>query len=177
MPKIIPDIRNRILDSARTQICESGYTGLSLRGVAEDCGIAIGTTYNYFPSKADLAVAVMENDHAEAMNELSEICNTAESLPDAICSIYTVIQNFSSRYRQILSFSYESSTNSENMQSWHEKLIGSLTEHLLQVTDRFGVHETESFARLLAESILYGAIHHHPLEDIRMLVKRLYPDF
>ncbi|MEG1801284.1 MAG: TetR/AcrR family transcriptional regulator [Oscillospiraceae bacterium] len=38
-----------------------GLCAISIRGVATQCGISIGSVYNYFPSKTALVVAVVEN--------------------------------------------------------------------------------------------------------------------
>ncbi len=33
--------------------------GVSMRGIARECGIAVGSIYNYFPTKNDLMIAVV----------------------------------------------------------------------------------------------------------------------
>ena len=51
MPKLIPDAKNNILSIAKKQLFMKGYNGLIIREVAEQCGLAVGTIYNYFSSK------------------------------------------------------------------------------------------------------------------------------
>ena len=50
MPKIIDEAREKILSAAKHTLLGQGYSVLSLRGVARQCGIAVGTIYNYFES-------------------------------------------------------------------------------------------------------------------------------
>ena len=54
MPKILGISENKILDVADKILREEGYKELSVRKVANLCGIAVGTFYLYFPSKDDL---------------------------------------------------------------------------------------------------------------------------
>ncbi|HEY8543987.1 MAG TPA: TetR/AcrR family transcriptional regulator [Acidimicrobiales bacterium] len=52
--------RARILDRALDLISEHGAAGTSMRQLAGACGCNVATIYHYFPSKADLVRAVIE---------------------------------------------------------------------------------------------------------------------
>ncbi len=54
------DQRTRILDSALTLMSERGSSATSMRTLATACGLNVATIYHYFPSKADLLRAVIE---------------------------------------------------------------------------------------------------------------------
>ena len=56
MPKILESVREQLLETARAQIERNGYANTTIRSVAAECGIAVGTVYNYFPSK-DMLIA------------------------------------------------------------------------------------------------------------------------
>ena len=70
MPKIIDEARERILAEARKTLLTAGYKGLSLRGLARDCSVAVGTIYNYFPNKDTLIALVMMQDWTEARERM-----------------------------------------------------------------------------------------------------------
>ena len=53
--------RDIILAEAKDIAIKEGITKINIRSVAKNSGIAIGTVYNYFPSKGDLLVAVIED--------------------------------------------------------------------------------------------------------------------
>jgi TetR/AcrR family transcriptional repressor of nem operon len=52
--------RARILDAALTLVSELGGAGTSMRRLASTCGLNVATIYHYFPSKADLLHALIE---------------------------------------------------------------------------------------------------------------------
>ena len=48
MPKIIKDLKARLMEEAKHQIEELGYSAVTIRSVAKSCGVGVGTVYNYF---------------------------------------------------------------------------------------------------------------------------------
>ena len=50
--------RDRLLDAARDLVAEGGFAAASVAQVAERAGVATGTVYRHFPSKADLLCEV-----------------------------------------------------------------------------------------------------------------------
>ena len=50
MPKIIENLKARLIAEAKRQIEEAGYGAVTIRSVASSCGVGVGTVYNYFPS-------------------------------------------------------------------------------------------------------------------------------
>jgi AcrR family transcriptional regulator len=52
--------RSRILDTALTLMSQLGSAGTSMRHLASACGLNVATIYHYFPSKADLLRALIE---------------------------------------------------------------------------------------------------------------------
>jgi AcrR family transcriptional regulator len=55
-----PQARTRILDAALVLVSEQGAAGTSMRRLATACGLNVATIYHYFPSKADLLRALIE---------------------------------------------------------------------------------------------------------------------
>ena len=55
----LQDNRSRILQAARALVSEGGWTEAQVASVAAAAGIATGTVYRYFPSKAELFAEVL----------------------------------------------------------------------------------------------------------------------
>ncbi len=76
--------REQILFAAQKIAQAHGYSGLNFRNLAEDVGIKAASIYYYFPSKADLAVAVAkrywENAAAALEALLAESSDPAKAL-------------------------------------------------------------------------------------------------
>ena len=43
-----------IVDTAYNYACEHGLSSLSVRAIAKECSVSVGSIYNYFPDKAAL---------------------------------------------------------------------------------------------------------------------------
>lgn len=51
--------RDAILDAAYARAQRDGVASLGIRTIANECGVAVGTIYNYFPDKASLVTEVV----------------------------------------------------------------------------------------------------------------------
>lgn len=58
MPKIIPDLGPRILETAARHFETKGYDATDMKTLATELGISVGTLYNYHASKPELFLAV-----------------------------------------------------------------------------------------------------------------------
>lgn len=52
--------KEAILNASRKIATKQGLQAINIRDVAKECNVAIGSIYNYFPSKADLLAATVE---------------------------------------------------------------------------------------------------------------------
>ena len=53
--------KEAILAVCRGIVSETGLSSLNMRAVAEGCHVALGSLYNYFPSKEDMLLATVES--------------------------------------------------------------------------------------------------------------------
>ena len=70
MPKIIANVKDQIICEAKRQIDRYGYESTTIRSVASECGIAVGTVYNYFKSKDMLVASFILQDWMSAVDSL-----------------------------------------------------------------------------------------------------------
>ncbi len=76
--------RERLLAAARELIEEGGYGSASVAAVADRAGVAAGTLYRHFPSKAELFVEVFR---LVCTHEEHTMVAAAESLPDGATAV------------------------------------------------------------------------------------------
>lgn len=53
--------KEEIIGVCQKIVKEKGISAISMRSVALECNVAVGSIYNYFPSKADLLCATIES--------------------------------------------------------------------------------------------------------------------
>ncbi len=53
--------KEEIVEGALDSFIKNGYNGTTVRGIAQSLGISHGSIFNYFPSKADLALCIVNH--------------------------------------------------------------------------------------------------------------------
>ena len=126
MPKRIENLRDTILTTARAQLLETGYQDFAMREAARRCGVAVGTLYNYFPSKDALAAAVMLEDWHEDLDAMKAGCAGAAGPMAALALLYDGVARYYRRYRSVwASYSFGGSQQPEYARR-HRLLIRQL---------------------------------------------------
>lgn len=98
MPKQIAHLEQDILAAARQILLAEGYEALTMRRVARQCGIAVGTLYNYSSSKEMLAGSVMLEDWRGALAQMDAACASAPALVQGLRAVYDGVAAFAARY-------------------------------------------------------------------------------
>ena len=70
--------RERIVDAALAQLAEGGYASASVASVARRAGVATGTVYRHFPSKADLFAEVFRRASQREVDVLRSMTDRGE---------------------------------------------------------------------------------------------------
>jgi AcrR family transcriptional regulator len=80
-------VRQRIVDAARGLIARGGYAEAQVAAVAERAGVATGTVYRHFPSKADLFAEVFREASQREVDAMAAAADTASgSAPERIAA-------------------------------------------------------------------------------------------
>ncbi len=101
MPKIIENVRTRLLEEARNMLLEFNYHELNMRTIAKRCNIGIGTFYNYFPNKEAIIGEIFRTDwllvsHVTAAAESNGLC-----FKENCHLIYDAIHTFIKKYSDV----------------------------------------------------------------------------
>lgn len=101
---INPEITSKetILLVCRRIAAEKGLKALSMRAVAGECGIALGTLYNYFSDKEELLIAAI----ASVWQDIFRLTAQEENFPPLLFSEYVerVFTNVCERFRDYPDF-------------------------------------------------------------------------
>ncbi|MEA4833328.1 MAG: TetR/AcrR family transcriptional regulator [Oscillospiraceae bacterium] len=101
MSREIENPKELILDESKKIMYAEGYSGISIRRVAKKCGIAVGTIYNYFPTKKELIVEMMASFWEEYFTEIEEILGSREDFYVKLKNIFDSLGHFLIRFKAI----------------------------------------------------------------------------
>ncbi len=177
MPKRIENLREAILSAAKEALLAEGYDKLSLRGVARQCGVAVGTLYNYFPSKLDMTAAIMLDDWKDRLARMNSGCGQASSVEDGIRSIYSNLREYALLYQDTWNMAISSKEVREelaNGRSRHLMLVEQLERVVGKLFERFGVSCGPFLPNFIATSLLaYILIPDFDYEPLGEVYKKL----
>ncbi|MEH6756685.1 MAG: helix-turn-helix domain-containing protein [Parasphingorhabdus sp.] len=98
------DARERILQAARQLIGHAGYDATSVPQIVEEAGVAQGTFYRYFKSKADLSKALADIFNKQLMGKFDEVFESQLPIFEMMPAIIGKLLKLFQEYRDIMSF-------------------------------------------------------------------------
>ena len=159
MPKIIEDIENRILRAARERLLGGDLSSFSARGIAEDCGIAVGTIYNYYRDKESLMGAVMAQDWQAELQRAADDVAAAPDPEAGVLRLYEAVGAFSRVYEAIWA-AYPTGEGFGGLyRTRHRLLLSQIEAQLSALYGRFGPVPSTGRLVLLSELILAASQH------------------
>lgn len=93
--------KEAILEASKKIIEENGIQALNMRIVAEKCSVAVGSVYNYFPSKGDLIISSIQSVWMEIMHGYQ--CSTTDGFAENIQQLFMRVQAGSKKYPSFFS--------------------------------------------------------------------------
>lgn len=154
MPKIIEGLRESILAQSREMLLGTGYEALTIRGVAKCCGVAVGTVYNYFPSKDVLIASIMLDDWLRMLAHMQQGTGGAGNVSEGLKSIFDGLKAFSALYRRAWSQYTVTGGALSSLQERHGMLLSQLSGMLIPMLARLGGTADDLCVEIAANAIL-----------------------
>lgn len=168
MPKIIENLPERLIGEARRQVEQAGYSALTIRSVAKECGVGVGTVYNYYPSKEALVAAFMVEDWKLCITDIQTCARSAQGREPVLWSIYENLHRFMERHAAILRDETAAAGFSGSFGKYHALLRSQLAEPLRKFcTDDFT-------ADFIAEAMLTWTVGGKSFEELSDVLKRIF---
>lgn len=169
MPKIIPNIRENIIKSAHRQLNEGGYARLSLREIAKDCNIALGTTYHYFQNKQDLAIAVLNDDWEKEVVQKVHYDTAVLSAEDASVVLFEALYAYCLKYQYLLLERRAGDDIFISMDLRFNNLIENLIPLLRELLTAYHIKETDAMLKTLSEVMISLSARNTSTQDFHQL--------
>ncbi len=181
MPKIIENIRERLLEEAQRQVMEHGYSSMTIRSVAKACGVGVGTVYNYFCSKDMLVASFMLTDWEQCITDIYAGCGISTlqdenkqkpeeiSFQEILTCICDVLAGFVTKYTGLFQDTSAGARFASDHLKRHRQLRSQIAKPILQV---LSLQETERavskefLAEFIAENLLTWILEERSQEEI-----------
>lgn len=168
MPKIIENVREQLLSVAKKQIEELGYANTTIRSVAAECGLAVGTVYNYFRSKDMLIASFVLDDWNEYLKRLRG--DEFTDARGALRAIYDALGDFSAKHGTLFSDPDAARVFSAVSSERHKALRSQISE----IIRRICAEDADGFtADFIAEALLTWTVAGKDFDSIFSLLSRV----
>ena len=168
MPKIIENLQQRLVSEARKQIVELGYGAMTIRSVAEGCGVGVGTVYNYFSSKDHLVAAFMLEDWEKCISAINAVSEHSDAPLPVLKSIFEQIGSYARMHETLFSDKAAASAFSGVFSVYHALLRSQLAQPLLKFcSDSFS-------AEFIAEALLTWTLAGKDFDAIYPIIEKLF---
>ncbi len=158
MPRFIEKVEEKINSSAFKLFAEKGYNHVTMKMVARDVGISVGTLYNYYSNKQDLFLSAFKQGFDQIYFALDEIIKKEGSIYKFISVLYDEVVRMKGFSREFL----RSKLNHEAINKLKEHLIMLMRSLIYRAEEKKELHipdkDKDRVIRLLILSILDFAL-------------------
>lgn len=99
--RIGKDKQQRILDAAIAEFSAKGFIAANINVIAKNAGISIGSMYNYFASKEQLFLTIVDHGYAVLKNVISSVDLTKGDIFDKLEMMLRLAQDYSRQYPEL----------------------------------------------------------------------------
>lgn len=129
----------------------------TIREVATDCHTAVGTVYNYFPSKEALITAVMLEDWQACCADMEADARGQQTALAALEAITVVLRRFTARYAPTWRHYASAKGSVGELGLRHRQVIEAISGPVGHALDRFGACFDENLPEVLSELVLLAS--------------------
>ena len=168
MPKILDNPQERLLLEAKRQIEESGYAAMTVRSVANACGVGVGTVYNYFPSKEAMVATYLAADWKTCLAAIYKAGELAETPEPLLRCIYEELNRFILLHSAVFRDETAASGFSGSFGRYHTLLRSQLAQPLRKFC------ESDFSADFIAEALLTWTSSGTEFDELNAMIKKLF---
>ena len=158
MPKIIPELKKRLIETGRKLLLTGEPKDFSLRSISSECGIAVGTVYNYFTGKDQLIVAVLIDDWNKVLDDMKKSAQKADSFSMGLSHVYDDFANFILKYSAVWKNFGKGPSSKEGVSSHHDVLMNELGEVLDTLIKSCNKEISKEEERIICELLLTAVL-------------------
>lgn len=167
MPKIIENLPQRLIEEARRQVEEAGFSAITMRSVAKSCGVGVGTVYNYFPSKEALVASFMLEDWKKCIASIEGVAARSQTLEPVLRIIYEKLTLFMEQYDPIFRDSSAAASYTGSTSRYHSVLRSQLSAPVRKFC------RDDFTAEFIAEAVLSWTVAGKDFDELKAVLLRI----
>ena len=167
MPKIIENLESRLLSEAKRQVTEYGYSAMTIRSVAKECGVGVGTVYNYFPSKDALLATYMLEDWNKCVATINAVSTYSDQPAPLVRCICDQIRSFADLHTAV----FRDEAAAAGFAGSHSKYHALLRSQLAQPLRKFC--QSDFSAEFIAEALLTWTVAGKTFDEVYGMIEKL----
>jgi len=174
MPKVLENVKDKLMQQAKKQVLENGYSATSIRSVAKACGIAAGTVYNYFPSKDLMVASFMSADWHLSVAAMKTKSQTEQDPLKVLQIIYQELCSFIEIYQGVFRDSGSIASFSSFGPGKHSLLVNQLVEIVKPSCNNKSKDKSTDISEFLIETLLMWTMQQKPFADYIKIIGLLF---
>jgi len=174
MPKVIENVKEKLIEQAKKQVLENGYSATSIRSVAKACGIAIGTVYNYFPSKDMMIASFMSVDWHNAVSAMKAKSQNQEDPIKVLKIIHKELCSFIKIYEGIFNDPDSKASFNSFGPGKHSVLVNQLSEIVKPSCENKAKDKNLDISEFVIETLLMWTMQQKSFADYIKIISLLF---
>ncbi len=130
MPKILNDPKENMLKEVERLLKEEGYAAVTIRSVAQGCGLGVGTVYNYFPSKEAMLAEYLLTDWRECLEAIREAGREPSGVEAVARCICRELNRFAGEHMTVFTDENARTSFAGSFSPYHKLLRSQLAQPL-----------------------------------------------
>lgn len=148
MPKLIENLKEKILAEADRQLQEAGYGTMTIQSIAKACGVGVGTVYNYFSSKDEILIACVAEAWMKRIETIRTVARYAPTYKSVVHCIYDQVRLFGEEREYI----FRDETAAKSVDGAVFRYMRLLSAQIAELLRKFCGSDAE--AQIIAEALL-----------------------
>ena len=176
MPKVIENVREKIIEEAKKEISEIGYEGMTVRGIAKALNIGIGTLYNYFDNKEAVVSAYMVEEWHETYAVIDKEAKKYKHPLDISEVIFREIELFIREHKTLFFDKEARKAYAASYITRHGMFVRILHGYFEKACEEYAVNYTPYLPDFLIENILSMVLAGIPFTTYKEILKPLFKE-
>lgn len=168
MPKVIENLKEKILEEADRQLREAGYSAMTIQSIARACGVGVGTVYNYFSSKDEILLACVAEAWSDCMETIRAVAKYSSTCKALIHCIYDQVYTFGMEHE----YYFRDAAAANSIDGAIYRYLGCLSSQLAEPLRKYCKNDSE--AQLIAEALLIWIRTGKSYEEICASIMKLF---